>query len=205
MSDSKKSDSPRTKRQHSQQDTSRRSDGSISGAMTGALSVIILLHLVAIVCWTIPVNWPPIAQIRQIARPYLLWTGLDQYWDMFSPNPPDTNFTLKAVVVTQQRHIHVWTFPHDPGMSWQKRCLRDRYRAFQELIVRPGSAPLMPELAQHIARSFYNPADPPKTVMIVEFERKIVPGSASSQNESLQPDPTPKVLYDDYVSPEAPQ
>lgn len=201
MSDSKRPDSPRPKGQRSQQDTSRSKDGSISNWMAAVLSVLILFHIVLIVCWTIPVNWPPVAQIRQFARPYLLWTGLDQYWDMFSPNPTDTNFTLKAVVVTQQHHIHIWTFPHDPSLSWPKRASLDRYRAFQELIVRPGSTPLMPELAQHIARSFYNPADPPKTVMIVEFERKIVPG----QNENLQPDPTPKVLYDDYVYPEGPQ
>jgi hypothetical protein len=197
MSDSKRPDSPRAKSQRSQQDISRSNDGFISNRMAAILSVIILFHLVVIVCWTIPVNWPPVAQIRQFARPYLLWTGLDQYWDMFSPNPPDTNFTLKAVVVTQQRHIHIWTFPHDPALSWPKRAALDRYRAFQELIVRPGSGPLMPELAQHIARSFYNPSDPPKTVMIVEFERKIVPG----EDESLQADPTPKVLYDDYVYP----
>jgi hypothetical protein len=199
MSDSKRPDSPRSKRQRSQPDASRVKDGSISNRMAAILSVIILFHLVAIVCWTIPVNWPPVAQIRQFVRPYLLWTGLDQYWDMFSPNPPDTNFTLKAVVVTKQNHIHIWTFPHDPALSWPKRASLDRYRAFQELIVRPGSDPLMPELAQHIARSFYNPADPPKTVMIVEFASKIVPG----QEESLQANPTPKVLYDDYVQPEA--
>ncbi|MGC2251649.1 MAG: hypothetical protein WA626_13300, partial [Acidobacteriaceae bacterium] len=61
------------------------------GFLNGAISIFILFNMIAILSWAIPLNVAPLPQIKQIVRPYLLWTGLFQSWDFFAPNPRPVN------------------------------------------------------------------------------------------------------------------
>jgi hypothetical protein len=175
-----------------QSEATRTQSGSL---MNGALSVVILFHVIAIVAWAIPVNIAPVTAIKGMVRPYILWTGLDQAWDMFSPNPRDVNTYIKAIVITQHHHPHVWEFPRMDQLSMQDRFFQDRSRAFQELIAAPKGQPLLPEVATHIARFFNDPADPPDKVVLIEFRNQIEPGD----DEFVEQTPKPNVFYDDYV------
>jgi hypothetical protein len=167
------------------------------GPLQGVISAFILFHLVAITCWALPVNWRFVVGIRQITRPYMLWTGLFQTWDMFAPNPLPTNIYIKAFVVTEH-HIHVWSFPRMDQLSFGQRYEKERYRKFVENMLLDQNADLLPDVVRHIARFYNDPSDPPQKVMLIKFQSDISPGSGD------QPEPRPRAsdLYDEYLGPE---
>ena len=88
------------------------------GFRRGAISIFILFNMVAIVSWAIPLNVAPLPQIKEIVRPYLLWTGLFQSWDFFAPNPRPVNSFIQAVAVTQDHRMRVFNFPRMEQLSY---------------------------------------------------------------------------------------
>jgi hypothetical protein len=162
-----------------------------------AVSIFILFHLIAITCWAVPVNFSAVRELREIIRPYMLWTGLYQSWDMFAPNPKSINSYIKAVVFTQDRHMKVWTFPRMEELSFGERYPKERYRKFAEMLPDQKNEALWPGVAAHVARLFNNPLDPPDKVVLIEFRADIKPGA----DESAAPVPEPNVFYEGYVEP----
>ena len=73
--------------------------------------MFILFHLVAITCVALPWNLPITSSVKDLVRPYMRWTGLYQTWDMFGPDPERVNSYVKSVIVTQDHHMRVWSFP----------------------------------------------------------------------------------------------
>ena len=102
--------------------------------LRGAISIFILFHLIAITCWAAPTSFWLVAEIKGLVRPYMLWSGLFQSWDTFAPNPPTANSYVKAAVVTQDHHIHVWAFPRMEELSYSERYFKERYRKFSEVM-----------------------------------------------------------------------
>jgi hypothetical protein len=164
----------------------------------GAISIFILFHLIAITCWAVPTNFPPIRGVKEFVRPYMLWTGLFQSWDFFAPNPRPVNTYIKAVVITHNSHVHVWAFPRMEQLSFGERYRKERYRKFAEVLLGPQSAALSPDAANHIARFFNNQADPPDKVMLIQFQTDIKLGAANAYDST----PRPSIIYEDYVQAE---
>jgi hypothetical protein len=162
-----------------------------------AVSIFILFHLIAITAWALPVNFSAVRDLREIIRPYMLWTGLYQSWDMFAPNPKSIDAYIKAVVFTQDRHMKVWTFPRMEELSFRERYPKERYRKFAEMLPDQKNEALWPGVAAHVARLFNNPIDPPDKVVLIEFRADIKPGT----DESSAPVPTPNVFYEGYLEP----
>jgi hypothetical protein len=162
-----------------------------------AVNIFILFHLIAITCWALPVNFSAVRDLREIIRPYMLWTGLYQSWDMFAPNPKSIDAYIKAVVFTQDRHMKVWTFPRMEELSFRERYPKERYRKFAEMLPDQKNEALWPGVAAHVARLFNNPIDPPDKVVLIEFRADIKPGA----DESSAPVPVPNVFYEGYVEP----
>jgi hypothetical protein len=159
----------------------------------------ILFHLVAITCWAVPSNFLPLILIRQLVRPYMLWTGLFQSWDMFAPDPKSANTYVKAIIVTQNRHILVFTFPRMELLSLAERYRKERYRKFAENLPKEQNAAVWPDVARHLARAYNNPADPPYKISLIQFHSDIKPG----EDEFEAPIPEPTIFYEDYfVQPE---
>ena len=160
-----------------------------------ALSVFILFHLIAITCVALPANFSALNTVRELVQPYMLWIGLFQTWDMFGPDPRATNSYVKAVVITQDHHMHVWAFPRMEELSFAEKYQKERYRKFLDVLPGPQNAPLWPDVAKHVAMQFSKQNDPPDKVLLIEFQSDIHPGAAQ------EPTPTPNVFYDDYVQP----
>ncbi len=139
----------------------------------GAISVFILFHLVAIACWALPVNFWLTNGVRELVRPYMLWTGLFQSWDTFAPNPPTANGVVRAVVETRDHHMKVWAFPRMEQLGYGERYSKERYRKFSEVLLQPNNASILPDVARHIARLENDPADPPVKVILVEYVEDI--------------------------------
>jgi hypothetical protein len=168
------------------------------GFNQGAISVFILFHLIASVFWTAPSNSVLVVGVRELVNPYMQWTALAQSWDTFAPNPKSVNVYIKAVILTPNRHIHVWAFPRMDELNFRERYRKERYRKFAESLVEPNNAVVLPDVAMHVARIYKNHVDPPDEVLLVEYLADIKPGSDTSYAETSKP----IVLYDDDVETE---
>jgi hypothetical protein len=162
-----------------------------------AISIFILFHLVAITCVALPLNISPVRSVKELIAPYLRWTGLYQTWDMFGPDPERVNSYVKSVIITQDRHVHVWSFPRMEELGFGERYVKERYRKFCEVLPQAQNAPMWPDVARHVARMFNSKTDPPDKVMLIQFQSEIHPGS----NGQPEPVPRPNVFYDDYLQP----
>jgi len=162
-----------------------------------AINVFILFHLVAITCVALPWNLPIASGVKELVRPYMRWTGLYQTWDMFGPDPETVNSYVKSVIITQDRHMRVWSFPRMEELGFGERYEKERYRKFLEVLPQAQNAPLWPDVARHLARSLNSQADPPDKVMLIQFQSEIRPGA----DEQHEPAPRPNVFYDDYLQP----
>ncbi len=168
------------------------------GFLQGAISIFILFNMLAILSWAIPLNVAPIPQIKEIVRPYLLWTGLFQSWDFFAPNPRPVNSFIQAVAVTQDHRMRVFNFPRMEQLSYDKRYREERYRKFAEVLCDSRYAALWPDVARHVARLLDSPTDPPRMVILMKFQAPIKYGLTSAQ----EPVPKPEFFYEYYVSGE---
>ena len=166
--------------------------------LRGAISTFILFHLIAITCWAAPTNFWLVTGVRELVRPYMLWSGLFQSWDTFAPNPIEVNSFVKAVVVTRDRRIQVWAFPRMEELSFSQRYRKERYRKFAEVMLQEKNAAIWPDIAKHIARLFNSQTDPPEKVLLVQYQTDITPGA----DETHDPIPKPNAFYEDYVQPE---
>jgi hypothetical protein len=165
----------------------------------GVISVFILFHLIAIACMASPFDLPPIRNMKDLVKPYMVWAGLFQTWDMFAPNPEGVNSYIKTVVISRDRHIHVWSFPRMEELGFVERYRKERYRKFSDVLPQPQYAPLWPDVAAHAATQFNSQSDPPEKVLLIQFQSDIRPATDGAPD----PAPRPSVFYDDYLQPEA--
>ncbi len=184
---------------------SRRQSGKVEaqiweaeGFRQGVISIFIFFHLIAILFWTIPTDYPFMVGVRGLVGPYMQWAGLAQSWDTFAPNPKAVNSYIKAVVITQHSHMRVFAFPRMEQLGLGERYGKERYRKFAENLVVPGNAMVLPDIARHVARLYKNPADPPDKVVLVQFVADITPWA---HNQDAQR-PRPAVFYEDFVEQE---
>lgn len=169
-----------------------------SGFLRGAISVFILFNMIAILSWAIPLNVVPLTQIKEIVRPYLLWTGLFQTWDFFAPNPRPVNSYIQAVAVSQDHHTSVFNFPRMELLSHAARYREERYRKFAEVLCDPSYSAMWPDVARHVARLLDNSTSPPQMVILMKYEAPIRYGVTPAQ----EPVPKPQFFYEYYVSGE---
>lgn len=123
------------------------------------------------------------------------WTGLFQTWNMFAPDPLPKNTYIKAVVITEHHHLHVWEYPRMDQLGFEERYRKERYRKFAENLLQDGTGLLLTDVVKHIARFYNDPADPPEKVILLKYETEIRPGSDGGN----EPAPPPSVLYEDYI------
>jgi hypothetical protein len=161
----------------------------------GAISVFILFHLILITCVAVPLK--ALTNVKELVMPYMRWSGLFQSWDMFAPDPQAVNSYVKAVLITRDRRMQVWSFPRMEELSFGERLRKERYRKFVEVLPQQQFAPLWPDVAKHLARSLNNQADPPDKILLIQFQSDIRPGA----EESSDPVPRPSVFYEDYLQP----
>ena len=132
-----------------------------------AINVFLIFHILAITAWCVPLNSALIVECRQFLRPYFLWTGLFQSWDMFSPNPKSVNSYVEALIIYQDGSTENYTFPRMQLLDIGERYYRERYRKYEENLVEQDHAALWPDAARYIARLHRNRPAAPKTVMLL--------------------------------------
>jgi len=132
-----------------------------------AISVFLLFHLVAIPCWGLPFDSLPTLICRALVRPYFLWTGLFQSWDMFAPSPIRANRYLEAMLVYPDGTTDYWAFPRMDRLSFTARYAKERYRKFEEVLTDDKNADMWPDIARYVARQALRGSARPERVLLV--------------------------------------
>lgn len=145
-----------------------------------AINAFLIFHILAILCWAIPIDTPLTTAGRDLVRPYFLWSGLFQTWDMFAPNPKSRNAYLEAIVIYKDGTTDLWSFPRMETLSLTQRYFKERYRKYEETLDNDVYSGLWPDAARHIARQENNRASPPYKVMLVARWSDILPRSDDS-------------------------
>jgi hypothetical protein len=117
-----------------------------------AINVFIVFHIFAITAWAIPFRSQFANDCRELVRPYLLWSGLFQAWDMFSPMPKATNTYLQAVIIYKDGSTQMWDFPRMELLTLAQKYSKERYRKFVEILLDQRNAALRPDVARYVAR-----------------------------------------------------
>jgi len=140
-----------------------------------AINTFLSFHILAIACWCLPVTTPLTMVFRELLRPYFVWSGLFQSWDMFSPSPKSINSYVEAIVLYQDGNTRIWAFPRMERLSLTSRYFKERSRKFVENLKEDKFALLWPDAARFIARLNNNGPNPVKMVLLVRHWSNIVP------------------------------
>src|SRR5260370_32443293 len=76
-----------------------------------AINSFLVFHILAITCWCLPIDSTLISLCKGRVRPYFVWSGLFQSWDMFSPLPKSANTYIQATSVYKAGSGTTRTFP----------------------------------------------------------------------------------------------
>lgn len=141
-----------------------------------AINLFLAFHLITITCWCVPSNTPLMIAVRRAVRPYFLWSGLFQAWDMFAPSPKSVNSYIDAAIIYDDGRTKAWRFPRMEQLSFAARYQKERYRKYVENLTDDSKSILWPDAARRIALLNYdNPANPPEIIILVRHWSEIVP------------------------------
>lgn len=154
-----------------------------------AVVVIVLFHVMAITIYALPKPSDQVLENKVAPRGsdailafnhrvlkqtlpvygYLLPTGFWQYWDMFAPDPAQTDFWCDAEVTFLNGSKQIFDYPHMKVMSLSEKFISERHRKFFERVNMDTNQMmyLRAPFAQSIAfRSATDPKDPPVKVVL---------------------------------------
>lgn len=129
-----------------------------------AINLFLAAHVVAVSIWCIPLHTPIVPICRNLLRPYFLWFGLFQSWDMFCPTPKSSNSYIEAIVIYADGAEKSWTFPRMEQLSLTQRYIKERYRKFGEKLPLEQNDVIWADIARHIAHANSTPSNPVKMV-----------------------------------------
>jgi hypothetical protein len=132
-----------------------------------AINLFLIFHLIAIPIWCLPSNNLAVLVCRELVRPYFLWSGLFQSWDMFSPAPKRTNDYLEAMLVYTDGTTDYWQFPRMDRLSFSERYSKERYRKFEETLTDDKFSDIWPDVARYIARYPPDGSKRPEMIMLI--------------------------------------
>jgi hypothetical protein len=140
------------------------------------ISGFLAFNLFAIVAWCVPLESPLLSACRTAVRPYMLWTGLFQKWDMFAPEPSKLNCYVGAQVVFRDGHSALWSFPRMENLGIVDKYFKERYRRYaNDSIRRDMNAAAWPDAARRIARLNNSPSNPPVVVNLIRYWSGVPP------------------------------
>lgn len=114
-------------------------------------------------------------------------TGFWQFWDMFAPDPANTDLYMTADVVYKDGAIFRFHYPRVYELSLNEKYLKERYRKFFENVNLADQSYARPYVAQRIAlECFKDPANPPVTVKIIANQYRIQPPGKPQLKEYTQ-------------------
>ena len=170
---------------------------TIHGRKHIAISAFLLFHLVAIASWSLPINSLLNDRFRAVIRPYIVWSGLFQAWDMFAPDPAKLNSYVQAEVWFRDGSVRLWSIPRMNELGYFDRYFKERYRKYATEYLRMDShSALWPDAARYVARLHRDPSNPPTAVRLNRSWSEINPPGPGGR---YQPGPWGHFTYFTYL------
>jgi hypothetical protein len=144
------------------------------------INAFLIFHILGVTCWSIPLTNPLLTASRNLIRPYFLWAGLFQAWDMFSPTPRSINSYVEAIVLYKDGSTRNWAFPRMDHLSLTERYFKERYRKYVDSLGEDTNSALWPDAARRIARLNNDGPSAEAMVFLVRYSSAIVPQSGSN-------------------------
>lgn len=156
------------------------------------VKLFVAFHLIAILIWALPYAPAPVrngavspigsdyillaneryAKQFPLVRTYLATTGFWQYWDMFSPNPADTDVWGDALIVREDGTRETYAYPRMFTLNLWDKFLLERYRKFYERAHRPENQFLWARFAAVVASKVdHDPKNRPIEVQLRRHEQ----------------------------------
>lgn len=155
-------------------------------ARRAATNAFIAFHLVAVAVFVSPGRTPLLDAAARLVQPYLAFTGLWQYWDMFAPEPAYVNFRVEARVTFRDGTSTLWLFPGPEGKGPIAAYRMERLRKWRDAIRVDENEEVWPDTARWVARVFANPANPPAKIELIR-RWEDVPAPASGDYQAIEP------------------
>ncbi len=141
-----------------------------------AISLLVFWHAFALFIWLMPANTPIVQACLGSVRPYLVTTSMVQSWQMFSPNPDNTDVYLTAQITYADGSDRSYTFPRMATMDYAKRYREERWRKFTEVATHSVQPGLWAAAARYAARvNDTNPNNRPVSVELIRHSRQVPP------------------------------
>ncbi len=157
------------------------------------VKVFLLIHIIAIVSWVMPEPGKAVANgtlkgsfserlmkfnqdwvKKSPTQLYLLSTGLWQSWDMFAPNPANTDMYPDADVTLKSGKVLHYDYPRMYSLSRLQKYQKERYRKFFENASDIKSAYLFPVFARAVVNIIAkDPNDPPVKVELKRHQVQV--------------------------------
>lgn len=128
---------------------------------------------------------------------YLLLTGFWQYWDMFAPEPSQTDLWASAEVTYLDGSVEEFKYPRIKDLPIPEKYVKERYRKFYERVNQDDARYFWPPFGQAIAvKSASDPLNPPVRVDLIRHFQSVVRHDAP--NNKIEP-PYTTFKYYNYV------
>jgi hypothetical protein len=148
-----------------------------------AINVFVLFHILAIACWSVPLESPLLTKCRNLVGPYMLWSGLFQRWDMFAPDPLKVNSYVEARVTFGDGHSVTWSFPRMDQLGLVDRYFQERYRKYATEYL-AANAGLWGDAARRIAWLNNQGPSRPAVVILIRRWSEIRPAGKNGESRS---------------------
>lgn len=131
------------------------------------ISLFILSYMVCISLWVMAPSKRRDDVIRSF-EPAVLWAGLWQSYDVFSPNPRDINLDLEGLVTFDDGSTTIWKYPRMEQMGIVERVIHERWRKLgHDHLNWEKEKQLWPDFARFIARTVNSENKHPASVVLV--------------------------------------
>src|SRR5262245_28903156 len=84
--------------------------GALRMIQLAIVNVFIVSYIVAVFFWSLPFDGGLKSSVNRRTAPYVLFTGLWQSWDMFSPDPKNIQVKMDATVTMRDGTSRKWVF-----------------------------------------------------------------------------------------------
>lgn len=144
-----------------------------------ALNVLLVVHLLVLTIWLLPYH---LSLVQMLVPPegggwvrdYVVWSGVEQSWQMFSPNPDTHDLDVVAHVTYKSGQARDWHFPRMRDLGYADRYRHERMRKFLEIA--DYNETLWQPMARYAARQCDTRAgDPPVQVALTRLIRDVPP------------------------------
>jgi len=167
------------------------------------VKLFVLFHIIAITSWAMPnppssvesgkmspagSQWVPYWNKKYLKTfppltDYLMITGFWQYWDMFAPDPAQSDTWGDAQVVFRDGSVKHYQYPRMFLLPIHLKHVKERYRKYFERANSDDYNYLWPQFALRIASQFDDPENPPVSVKLYRHWITIAPAGQPQPQE----------------------